>query len=85
MGRPPLAIGEPGLVSVGETAPYIARTRVRGPDGKIRIVKRRGSTKGATKNASTKVLKERKTRGGVDNLTSDSTIEEFLAVRWPWK
>ena len=88
MGRPPLAVGSSGDVSVLLIGPKLhrARTRYRDADGVVRLVERTGRSEGAAKTALKAALANRADRaGGSVDLTAESTVKQLLDTWWTWK
>lgn len=88
-GRPPLAVGTNGRITVVDISPpgakrnervWEARTRYRDADGETRKVKRTGRSKDAAENALKKALSERRHAAGA-TITPDSRLRD-AARQW---
>lgn len=82
MAREPTPIGAHGRIQVREAGPkqWVARTRVRDPDGALREVKRSGASRSAAENSLKKALAERRHNAGA-TLTGSTRVSE-AGQRW---
>lgn len=82
MTRPSLDLGTAGAVNFykSKTGSYRAITKFRDPDGRVRLVERRGTTKGAATRALRVAIRDRSSLGSGDTLTPDSRVTELASV-----
>ena len=83
MARPSLDLGTAGAVRVYPvpTGGYRAMTRYRDWDGTVRLIERRGSTKGAATKALTLAIRDRSRAGSGSDITPDTKVA-VLAEQW---
>jgi hypothetical protein len=83
MARPSLDLGTAGAVRVYPvpTGGYRAMTRYRDWDGTVRLIERRGATKGAATRALTLAIRDRSRAGSASDITPDTKVA-VLAEQW---
>ena len=72
--------GEVSVLKANGPSPYKARARLRGYDGRIRLVEKRGRTPRAARKALLAELEERTRRAAEGQLSPTSTFEEAATI-----